>query len=114
MYKPHLLGKIGEVKAVKFLKANKYKILKTNFKNSVGEIDIIALKKKHYFFVEVKTKSTLEYGLPQEEVTKAKQIRIRKGALEFLRLRRILTDNIHFDVIEILGEEINHIQDAFY
>lgn len=114
MYKPHLLGKIGEAQAVKFLKDKRYKILAVNFVNSAGEIDIIALQKKQYVFVEVKTKSNLDYGLPQEEVTKVKQIRIKKGALEFLKRRRILTDQIRFDVIEILAGKINHIENAFY
>lgn len=114
MYKPHILGKIGEVKAAKFLKDKGYKILAVNFKHAFGEIDIIARQKKQYVFVEVKTKSNLDYGLPQEEITKIKQIRIKKGALEFLKLKRIKTDEIRFDVIEILNDEINHIEEAFY
>jgi len=114
MYKPHILGKIGEANAVLFLKNKGYKILKVNYVNTYGEIDIIAQLKKQYIFVEVKTKSNLNYGFPQEEVTKIKQIRIKKGALEFLKLRRISTDKIRFDVIEIFNDTINHIEDAFY
>jgi len=114
MYKPHILGKIGEVNAVLFLKNKNYKILTVNYKNTYGEIDIIAQLKKQYIFVEVKTKSNLNYGFPQEEVTKIKQNKIKKGALEFLKLRRISTDKIRFDVIEIFNDTINHIEDAFY
>lgn len=114
MYKPHLLGKIGELQAVKFIKRKGYKILAKNFVNSYGEIDIIAKFKNQYIFIEVKTKSNLEYGFPQEEVTKSKQEKIKKGALKFLRQNRIQTDKVRFDVIEVFNETINHIENAFY
>jgi putative endonuclease len=114
MYKPHILGKVGEIKAVEFLKNKGYKILETNFKNTFGEIDIIARLKKQLVFIEVKTKSNLNYGFPQEEVNRAKQTKIKKGALEYLKLTRTELDNIRFDVIEICDEIINHIENAFY
>ena len=42
--KNNIEGKKGEIKAVLFLKKHGYKILETNFKNKIGEIDIIAEK----------------------------------------------------------------------
>ncbi|MDD2445470.1 MAG: YraN family protein [Clostridia bacterium] len=114
MYKPHILGKVGEIKAVKFLKDKGYKILEVNFTNSFGEIDIISRLKKEIVFIEVKIKSNLDYGLPQEEVNRAKQNKIKKGALEYLRLTRTEVSDIRFDVIEICGEKINHIKEAFH
>lgn len=104
-------GDIGEEIACQHLKKQKYKILERNYKNKIGEIDIIAQKKKEVVFVEVKYRSDDCFGLPSEAVGKSKQHKIRLVAEEFLSSHKF--EDIRFDVIEILGEEINHIVDAF-
>ncbi len=106
-------GDCGEVLAINFLKKNKYKILQTNYKNIVGEIDIVAQKKGQIVFVEVKRRATLEYGRPVEAVNLRKQNKIKKVAELFLIENNLRYADCRFDVIEILDEEVFHIENAF-
>lgn len=62
------LGKQGEALAVEYLRKEGYEILETNWVFQKAEVDIIALKGDVLAIVEVKTRSSLEYGLPQEFV----------------------------------------------
>lgn len=106
-------GTGGEILAVNFLKKKKYKILETNFSNHVGEIDIIAEKDGVIAFIEVKRRQTLQYGRPIEAVDPRKQNKIRKVAEIYLMLKNKTLADVRFDVIEILGDEINHVENAF-
>ena len=106
-------GTGGEILAVNFLKKKKYKILETNFSNHVGEIDIIAEKDGVIVFVEVKRRQTLQFGRPIEAVDTRKQNKIRKVAEIYLMLNDKSLADVRFDVIEILGDEINHVENAF-
>lgn len=106
-------GDGGEILAANFLKAQKYKILQTNYRNKIGEIDIIAQQGKTIVFVEVKRRSTLQYGRPIEAVDTRKQNKIRKTAEIYLMLNKQTLNDVRFDVIEILDEEINHVENAF-
>lgn len=107
-------GDIGEIKACEYLKKHRYKILEKNYKNKVGEIDIIAMKKKILIFVEVKQRQTLEFGRPSEAVNEAKKHKIIKTAESFLKAYAGKYWGCQFDVIEVLGDEINHIENAFW
>lgn len=106
-------GDIGEDKAVKFLKSKKFKIVEKNFKNKLGEIDIIAEKDGLLVFVEVKNRETCMFGRPIEAVDYRKQNKIKKVAEIYLMLKNENFRDVRFDVIEILGEKINHIENAF-
>ena len=106
-------GLAGEKKAVEYLKKSKYKILETNFTCKQGEIDIIALKNDYIVFVEVKARETLEYGNPSEAVNTLKQNKIRSSAEIYLIKNKKMENPCLFDVIEIHGEKINHIENAF-
>ena len=107
------LGRAGELKAAEYLKKKGFKILKTNYKTYCGEIDIIALDKENIVFIEVKTRSGEEYGVPSESVTAKKQERYYKVALEFLQREKKSDYPCRFDVVEIENGQINHIIDAF-
>ena len=106
-------GKIGEKKAGEFLKKKGYKILETNYKTHVGEIDIIAQDGEYTVFVEVKTRSSNEYGAPSEAVNGKKREKYKKVASEYLIKTKNTESAARFDVIEIENGEINHIIDAF-
>ena len=69
------LGKLGEELAVAFLEENGYEILETNWVFQKAEIDIIAQKENVLAVVEVKTRSSIEFGLPQDFV-KPKKIQL--------------------------------------
>ncbi len=108
-----LKGDFGEEKAAKYLKKQKYRIIKRNFKNKVGEIDIIARQGKTVVFVEVKTRTDEKFGFAAEAVDLKKQQKIKNVALLYAQKENI--DNMRFDVIEVYLKEdrINHIVDAF-
>lgn len=109
----NIKGRIGEELAVKFLKGCKYKILERNFKNKLGEIDIIAKDRDIIVFVEVKSRSSSEFGLPCEAVDIKKQNKIRFVASLYLQTKKIEDKELRFDVIEVLDGEINYIKNAF-
>lgn len=108
-----VVGLTGEQKAVEFLKTKKYKILEMNYKNKIGEIDIIASKKDYIVFVEVKARETRMFGSPCEAVGKLKQQKIRKTAQVYLLQKKLFDFPCQFDVIEIVGEQIYHIENCF-
>ena len=106
-------GDIGENKAVKYLTDKGYEILETNYKNKLGEIDIIAKDDTRIVFVEVKARATAKYGYPREAVNEYKQRKIRMVAESYLKNKRLLNSYIRFDVIEILAGNITHLIAAF-
>lgn len=110
-----ILGQKGENLAKKFLIKNKYKILEQNYKNKIGEIDIICYDKENdeTIFVEVKTRESTLFGNPCEAVDYYKQKKIKDTAMIYLLKNKKTEDKFRFDVIEILGNEINHIKYAF-
>ncbi|MEG1751548.1 MAG: YraN family protein [Clostridia bacterium] len=106
-------GTYGEKIAQKYLIKNEFEIIQMNFKCVIGEIDIIAVDKKYLVFVEVKCRTSDKFGRPCEAVTYAKQKKIRRIAELYLKKIGALNALVRFDVIEILGKEINHIKNAF-
>ena len=109
-----VLGNEGEAFAVKYLKKHRYKILSTQYRCRIGEIDIVAqTKDKTFVFIEVKTRNSTTKGLPREAVTVHKQRTIIRCAQMFLLENKVNAPSIRFDVIEVLNGEINHIIDAF-
>ncbi|MGE5197812.1 MAG: YraN family protein [Deltaproteobacteria bacterium] len=111
------LGKSGEEAAADFLKENGYKILARNYRLKLGEIDIVAEEKDTVCFVEVKTRSSYKFGLPQEALSNFKQRQIGKVALVYLKAHGLLNKKARFDVVsvECLADEprINLIKNAF-
>lgn len=73
-------GKHGEDLAIAFLQKRAYKIIDRNFRIRGGEIDIIAIEANTLVFVEVKTRTSLKFGSPQEAVTKSKIFFMERAA----------------------------------
>lgn len=111
------LGKFGEELAVEFLQKNDYVILETNWTFQKAEIDIIAQKGTVLAVVEVKTRSSIEFGLPQDFI-KPKKIQLLVKAVNEYVISNDLDVTIRFDIIAIYKEEnnfkIDHIEDSFY
>ncbi len=102
------LGTEGEQRAVEFLEANNYTILKTNYRvGRIGEIDIIAKNAEYICFIEVKTRKSYSFGLPSEAVTFQKQEKIKLIASLYLSNTGNTNKCVRFDVVEILMESIN-------
>ncbi|MDI9480597.1 MAG: YraN family protein [Syntrophomonadaceae bacterium] len=111
------IGKQGEDIAVRYLEQQGYRILNRNYHSRYGEIDVICERQRVIIFVEVKTRRSESYGTAEEAVTRVKQQRLRKTALQFLQQENRPFKDIQFDVIAVrlAGPQavINHIQNAF-
>lgn len=108
-----LIGNKGESQAGKYLKKLGYKIISRNFFSHFGEIDIIAQDKNCTVFVEVKKRKNNLFDGGASYVDKRKQQKIIKTAESYIQKKHI-DGEMRFDVIEINGDEINHIKNAFF
>lgn len=110
------LGKEGEEMAAAFLLKNGYHILERNYHFQKAEVDILAQKGEILAAVEVKTRSTPDFGDPQEFVKK-KQIRLLVRAVDHFVNDRNLDVEVRFDIIAIIrnkaGTRIEHLENAF-
>jgi putative endonuclease len=93
-------GKLGEQLAEDFLLAKGYTILHRNWRYSRYEIDIVAVKDDLPHFIEVKTRSSNQFGEPEEAVTKKKIRSLLQAADEFL-FRNQQYKNFHIDILSI-------------
>ena len=110
------LGKQGEEQAVDFLQKNGYEILETNWIFQKAEIDVIARKEDTLAIIEVKTRSSIEFGLPQDFV-KPKKIQLLVKAVNEYVNQNQLDVSVRFDIIAIHKNAnnfiIDHLEDAF-
>ena len=111
------LGKLGEEMAVEFLQKSGYEILETNWVFQKAEIDIIAKKQGTIAVVEVKTRSSDGFGLPQDFVN-PKKIRLLVKAVNEYVISNDLNENVRFDIIAICKKkaefDIEHLENAFF
>jgi putative endonuclease len=111
------LGKLGEELAVDFLEKNGYEILETNWTFQKAEVDIIAKKDAILAVIEVKTRSSLDYGLPQDFV-KPKKIQLLVKAINEYVTQNDIDVDVRFDIVAIHKENnefiLEHIEDAFH
>ena len=89
-----------------------------NFRNFLGEIDIIAQDHDTICFVEVKTRAGTEFGSPLEAISRQKQFKLAQLALSYLKYKRRFNSKARFDVITVMREEqgaaqIELIKNAF-
>ena len=95
------VGKLGEKAARKFLKKRGYRIREVSFRCRHGEIDIIAQQKDYLVFVEVRTKSNLDFGTPEESITQAKKRKLISLALAYTSTHQNLPSLWRIDVVAI-------------
>lgn len=102
-------GDIWEVIAIKYLQANGYKILDTNYKfGRFWEIDVIANKNSIFYFIEVKYRSSEKYWTAEESITKSKLFKLEKSIYSYCMKKRIDIEQISFEVITIMKEKTSH------
>ena len=109
----HAAGALGEVRAEQYLLAQGCEILERNYVSRGSEIDLIVRDGSMIAFVEVKTRIKALAASGREAVTAAKQRRICKGALYYMMRNGLMNRQARFDVIEIQGERVTHIKNAF-
>ncbi len=91
----------GEKLAQDFLKKRGYRIVETNYRCPPGEIDIVARHQDFLVFVEVRTKTSLAFGSPQESITPAKQERMRAAAYHYQQTHDSLPLLWRIDVVAV-------------
>ncbi len=111
------LGSWGEQQAAAYLRRKGLKVLCTNYRTPVGEIDLVVRSRRHLVFVEVKTRRGCGYGFPQEAVGSRKQRQIIRAAQWYINDRGTSGLQPRFDVVAVLrsgdGARIEHIENAF-
>lgn len=98
---PQALGILGEELAFHELRRRGYKVLLRNYECSLGEIDLIAKHNGYLVFIEVKTRSTDEKGVPAEAVTPLKRRQIVQVAKYYLKRYGIQDVPCRFDVVAV-------------
>lgn len=106
------LGALGEKLAREHLSKRGYQILSSNYRSPFGEIDIIAQDGQTLAFIEVKTRSSRQFGLPQEAINKKKLERMSRCVEVYLKShpssldRRIDVLAIEFDSRDVVRIEL--------
>jgi putative endonuclease len=109
------VGAYGERVAERFLVEAGLVVLERNWRCALGEIDIVARDGDCLVVCEVKTRSSIAYGHPVEAVTRAKAMRLRSLALEWVRTRGVRPREIRVDVVAVLRSargpaEVSHLK----
>jgi len=91
----------GEKLAKDFLKKRGYRILETNYRCPKGEIDIVAKHQDFLVFTEVRTKTSLEFGSPEESITPAKKARMKAAAWHYRQEHDRLPQLWRIDVVAV-------------
>lgn len=108
------LGKEMEDLTAKKLEELGYQILEANYRCPVGEIDLVARHREYLVFVEVKYRSGLESGFPEEAVDARKQRVISRAALYYLTERGFGEDTpCRFDVAAVSRQGVRIYENAF-
>ncbi len=111
-------GKLGERAAKKYLQRQRMNFLTANFRSERGEVDLIFRDADCLVFIEVKTRSSEEWGRPAAAVDKERRGRLTRAALDYLRLLKNPPVKVRFDIVEVLladgaVREVRHLPNAF-
>jgi putative endonuclease len=110
-------GSEGEDLARTFLEKKGFTILEKNYRYRRSEIDLIVEKENWLVFIEVKTRTSVAFGYPEEFVDYNKKKMIFQGALNYM-IEKDWQGNVRYDIVAVLMDgnevEIKHIEDAFY
>jgi len=112
------LGDRGEMIAWDYLLQNGFKLLEKNYRCKIGEIDVIAIKKKRIHIIEIKTRAHNRRGRPEEAVGPQKQQKLIRLAEWYFKTKNQMEVPVSFDVLAIMLPEdgpsnIRFIEDAF-
>jgi len=117
MAQKHQLGQAGEEQAARYLMEKGYRIVQRNWRFLKAEIDLIARKGDTLVFVEVKTRSSLDFGLPQDFVNRKKIQTLITAIHAYLQWQPAAL-KARLDIIAIhrtpKGFDIAHLEDAYH
>jgi putative endonuclease len=110
-------GEEGESLAAEYFAERGYRVLERNYKSQLGELDLVAEKGLQLVFVEVRSRSYVSFGYPEETISRAKRRKLSLVALHYVVSRRLTERVIRFDVLAVIptrsGPRVEHIEDAF-
>ena len=108
-------GRLGEEIALKYIISKGGTIVEKNYRTKMGEIDLIERMNGEIVFIEVKSRSNINYGYPCEAVNYKKKRKITNVAKYYILDNSLEDISVRFDVIEIYltDKKINHIVNAF-
>ncbi|WBA41454.1 YraN family protein [Hymenobacter canadensis] len=114
----HELGHAGEQAAADYLVRQGLEVLHRGYRHGRAEVDLIARQGRQLLvFVEVKARSSSQYGYPETFVSERKKQLFRLAA-EQLQLDLDWPGDIRFDILAVTpvagGFRIEHFEDAFY
>lgn len=97
-------GRMGEDYAHRYLREHGCTIVARNYRtpSGRGEIDIVAWQGGTLAFVEVKTRSTVEFGAPESAVDEEKRIRLQAAARNYAKRARVDWEKTRFDIVSVL------------
>ena len=112
------VGKYGEDVAVRHLTEAGLEIVERNWRCSEGEIDIVARERDVLVICEVKTRSSVLFGLPTEAITARKRDRMRRLAYLWLTQHSARVPEVRFDVVSVIRPDrgaavVEHLRAAF-
>lgn len=107
------IGTYYEEVAKDYLIKQGYRILEMNYRTKFGEVDLIIQDQEYTIFVEIKYRKHILCGYPRENVHQKKQQVLIRVATQYLVSHNLYHTPVRFDVVEILGQEISHIPNAF-
>jgi putative endonuclease len=118
MFKHSKIGIKGEQIAADFLLNKGYIILHRNWRSGRKEVDIIAFKDNVLVIAEIKTRTSLEFGFPEESVNRKKQQFLKVAAEAFIAANPQYM-NYRFDIVSVMMsgdsvKEVIHFEEAFY
>ena len=99
-----VLGRSGEQAAADYLESCGLRILDRNWRSADGEIDIVAVERNVLVVCEVKSRTSTRYGSPLEAVSRAKRMRLRKLAVQWLNAHGVRFDQVRIDVVGLVYE----------
>src|SRR5213595_3684948 len=102
---PQPLGRRGEDAAARYLKKLGYVIVARGHRDNIGELDLVAVDGRSVVFIEVKTRTTHDAGHPADAVDEAKQRRLTRLALSYMKRHDLLECKARFDVIAVTWPE---------
>lgn len=115
------IGDRGEDLAASHLEEVGYRVLERNYHFERNEVDLVCLDPEQggeIVFVEVKTRSGMDYGAPEASITEEKKQSLIEVARAYLHERQLEGAPARFDVVTVVltdeGPEISHYENAFW
>lgn len=110
-------GNEGETLAASFLEAKGFQIVEKNYRYKRSEIDLIVTKENWLIFIEVKMRSSMAFGFPEEFVDEKKIEKILEGAEHYI-FDKNWNGNVRYDIISVSMKDgkptVTHFEDAFH